>query len=144
MNKELNAYNEYNLPFDVAKNLGLLEITYSMCLDDIKRLFEECEKNGNSDLLSTDNVLVVMSLPYFDIELTHYFINDNTNKLDIGFFCCKRYEDGSWESDDFADLDFSLELLQDKNKFEKAMYNAMILHMKNKNLYWSKGNINTL
>ena len=74
------------------------------------------------------------------MELTHYGINDYTDKLDIGFFCCKNTEEYEWESEGFAELEVTLDLFDSEDKLEKAMYETMVEYMKKHNFTWSKAN----
>ena len=136
----IKEYGEYGIPFNKAKKLKDFRINYSLSLEEIKRLIVECNEKGYSDLLNSNNVLVIMEFGNYDIELTHYFIDDETDKLDIHLFCCAKYEDGEWESEGFADLEVNLEMFNNKDKFEELMYNAMTQYMKKYNLYWSVEN----
>lgn len=110
---------------------------YSYNLEEVKKLITECKMFGDSDLLDSDNVLIIMNMENFDIELTHYDINDG--ELTIGFFCCANFKKYDWQSVDFADLIANKVLFENTTEvFEEKMYNSMIDFMKKNNLKWSE------
>ena len=129
---------EYNLKFEEAKKMEGFKINYSMELEDMKRLFKECKEHGDSDLLSTNNCLVVMELLNASIELIYYDIEDDG--LDHGFFCCTKSKKYGWGSGGFSNLQINEDIFDDKNKFEELMFNSMIEYIKENYLYWSKAN----
>ena len=135
----LKKYGEYGIPYRIAKENNLISMCYSYNLEEVKKLITECKMFGDSDLLDSDNVLIIMNMENFDIELTHYDINDG--ELTIGFFCCANFKKYDWQSVDFADLIANKDLFENTTEvFEEKMYNSMIDFIKKNNLKWSEKN----
>lgn len=143
VNKLVKKYGEYDVPFSEIKKLDCYCIDYSMSLEEIKRMIKECDEHGCSELVTSDNVIINMELGNFDIEFTQYGINDITNNLESGFYCCANYKtnsDDGWQSEGFSELETSIDLFNNKDELEEKMYNAMIKYMKEDGFTWSKEN----
>lgn len=151
-NEVLNKYGEYGVPYEVAKKMDCFKIVWNIPYEEAKKIIKDFLSNGldSSEFYELD-AICVMEFGSLGIEFMSYGENEE-GKFDSGFFCCIQNEiqtfpngynnsvDNGWESSDFTDLIFSIDLLEDKNKFEKEMYNSMIDYAKKNDFTWSKRN----
>lgn len=139
----LKQYDEYDIPYEIAKELDEFKITWEKNFDNFKMSIEKYYKDKNKGCVPLD-VICVMEFGCLDIELTTYDIYDGI--LDVGFMVCAKIDiddaiNYGWESIDFADLDFNLNLIKDKENVERNMYIALMDFARKKDLWWSKLNI---
>lgn len=154
INKEnvLKTYGEYDIPFEIAKQLPEYKFTLNKPLEDIQKKTKLFIKEKNFDIIKDLlDVLFVLEFGSIDIELQYYDVTES-DEIDAGFFTCVQKElhtypnsydnstDDGWCSHKFSDLNFDTSMLDDLENLEKLMYTHMINVARNDKLYWSKRN----
>lgn len=134
-------HEEYTVPFDVASKMDIFKCTWCIPYDDCKKDLDLYLNTKDLDYIGWDYPTCTIEFGCLDIEFMYYG-DDGYGKPDCGFFLCYKTNNSedNWEELGFTDLIFTADLMDSKEKFEKAMYDSMIRTAKNNNLLWSKIN----
>ena len=119
---------EYVLKFEEAKKINGFKVKYSMEFEDIKKAFNEHKEFDDMECLVYLELLNAhISLHYFDIS-------------DYSFVHYIKVSDDNLKTSGYSDLEICKGIFDNKDKFEELMFDLMMKHIKEENLYWSKVN----
>lgn len=139
----IDNYGEYNIPYEIAKKMDCFKYSYnytsnfSILKNNIKDILMNYTNNNNEDEIIFDG-LYEITFGNISIQLLYWGLLNGKPYFDFYFNTLDDDGECGWSGVDFVDdLTFNIDMLNNKDIFDKYMYDGMINFAKKHEIVWN-------